>query len=429
MEREKLIEILNFITTVECSDEQKKALLEMAANTITVDKLSELVGNNDGKETDQNKASESSEVGIVKFTKKEISRMPTYFRKTFRTAGCNAHVLRRKSGKNSWNYMIRYRRNGYNIVVSSNNLEEAKRKFIEKLHTADQLKKQQEFAKVTGTPITPSPLLKQQTEINGVPTTFNKFANYYLEKFHKRKVCEETYRVTLSNFKNHVLPHFGDMPLTSITADKCQELLDKLIAEDKVRTEENVFSMLNMLFKAAVKHTVMKHNPMDMVFHTKHEREHGKALTKDEEKLLLSSTEGTPYQQMFAIGLYTGFRPNEYKTAYIEDGFIVANNSKRKNGKVELKKIPITPMLAPYVKEGDSLSFYRLEQIRHKFNGILPSHKLYDLRTTFYTRCMECGVAEAAIKKYVGHTLGGLADTYADLGDDFLRREGQKLCY
>ena len=190
MNQEKLIEILNFITTVECSDEQKKALLEMAANTITVDKLSELVGNNDGRETKQDKASESKEVGIVKFTKKEISQMPTYFRKTFRTAGCNAHVLRRKSGKNSWNYMIRYRRDGYNIVATSNNLEEAKRKFIEKLQVADEFKKQQEIAKVTGAPITTTLLLKQQTEINGVPTTFDRFANYYFEKFHKRKVCE-----------------------------------------------------------------------------------------------------------------------------------------------------------------------------------------------------------------------------------------------
>lgn len=121
--------------------------------------------------------------------------------------------------------------------------------------------------------------------------------------------------------------------------------MDKLIEQDKVRTEENIFTMLNTLFKAAVKHTILQHNPMDMVFHTKHEREHGKALTKDEERRLLEETAGTPYQQMFAIGLYTGLRPNEFKTAYIENGFIVANNSKRKNGKVELKRYLLRPCL------------------------------------------------------------------------------------
>lgn len=262
-----------------------------------------------------------------------------------------------------------------------------------------------------------------------IPSTFDKFANYFFEKFYKRKVGESTFRVAMSNYKNHVAPHFGDMPLKSITADRCQELLDRLIDEDKVRTEENVFTMLNMIFKAAVKHGVMAHNPIDMVFHTKHEREHGKALTKDEEKLLLSSTAGTPYQRMFAIGLYTGLRPNEYKTAVVEENFIVANNSKRKNGKVELKKIPITPMLAPYLEDTTELYFTRLEQIRNKFNKILPNHKLYDLRTTFYTRCTECGIAEAAIKEYVGHALGGLADTYTDLSDDFLRAEGRKFLY
>ena len=386
-------------------DELIQLMLKSASESITLERLKAITAKDCGHKPEDK--SDNEEV-FWRFSAKELSLMPKTFRKEFRTQGCTAHVRKRRSGKNSWNYEIRYRRNGYNITASANNLDQAKHKFIEMLGSAEKCVKNKE---------------------RPIPSTFDKFANYFFEKFYKRKVGQSTFRVAMSNYKNHVAPHFGDMPLKQITADKCQELLDRLIDEDKVRTEENVFTMLNMIFKAAVKHGVMAHNPIDMVFHTKHEREHGKALTKDEERKLLEQTAGTPYQLMFAIALYTGLRPNEYKTAYIKDGFIVANNSKRKNGKVELKKIPITPMLAPYVKEGDSLSFYRLEQIRHKFNGILPNHKLYDLRTTFYTRCMECGVAEAAIKKYVGHTLGGLADTYADLGDDFLRREGQKLCY
>ena len=77
------------------------------------------------------------------------------------------------------------------------------------------------------------------------------------------------------------------MPLSSITANKCQKLIDRLVDEDKARTSENVATMLNMLFTAAVKHSVLQHNPMDMVFHSKHEREHGKALSKYEERKLL----------------------------------------------------------------------------------------------------------------------------------------------
>ena len=132
---------------------------------------------------------------------------------------------------------------------------------------------------------------------------------------------------------------------------------------------------------------------------------------------------------MFAVALYTGLRPNEYKTAKIQGAFIVAVNSKRKTKKVEYKKIPISPMLRPYLEGVTELRFYRVEHIRDKMKEALPNHKLYDLRTTFYTRCQECGVAEVARKEFVGHSLGTLGNTYTDLSDTFLLKEGEKLRY
>jgi integrase len=166
-----------------------------------------------------------------------------------------------------------------------------------------------------------------------------------------------------------------------------------------------------------------------MIFHTKHDREHGSALSKDEEKHLLNSMEGQPQQLMFAIGLYTGMRPNEYATAKIEGDFIIAVNSKRKNGKVEYKKIPITPMLKPFLVGITELKFSSLRVLRARFNKLFPDRRLYDLRTTFYTRCQECGVAPAARDEFVGHSFGALGNAYTDLSDEFLLKEGAKLCY
>ena len=337
MTEQEIDAIIQTIRTMpEGQGELARTIFKAAADSLSLDKVATLTEQDttilQNKQLSQNGP-------VLKFTEKEISNMPTSFKQEFRIQGCTAHIRKRQSGKNTFVYEIRYRRNGYNVIASSNNLEEAKRKFIEKLFAADQNKKQQIFKSIAQS-TQPAPL----TEVNGIPVTFDGFANYYFETFYKRKVCMETYRVTQSNYRNHVLPHFGNVPLSSITAHKCQELIDRLVDEDKARTSENVATMLNMLFTAAVKHTVLQHNPMDMVFHTKHQREHGKALSKDEERKLLEETAGTPYQLMFAVGLYTGMRPNEYKTAIIEDNFIVANNSKRKNGKVELKRISINPM-------------------------------------------------------------------------------------
>ena len=173
----------------------------------------------------------------------------------------------------------------------------------------------------------------------------------------------------------------------------------------------------------------MDKNPLVLVVKLKHEGKHGTALTKDEERLLLTAYPNTKYQTIFALALYTGLRPNEYNTAKIEGNFIVAINSKRKNKRVEYKKIPITPMLKPYVQGIDSFEDINRDVIREKFKAVLPNHILYDMRTTFYSRLKECGIADAARDEFVGHSLGALGNAYTDLSDEYLLKEGAKFKY
>ena len=345
--------------------------------------------------------------GFLKFTEKEILKMPKQFRPTFRANGCTVRVRQRKRSNRGYHYEARYRADGYNISVSSTHYERLKPKFIEALQIAT-----------------------VQMETPEVPTRFDEFARFYFEKFRKRKVAPKTYSKDLLRLKNHLIPAFGSAHLRSITPVQCQNLIDSYLDKGQGKTAEEVFSLINQIFKMAIAHGLIARNPCAVIIREPHEREHGTALSKDEERKLLSATAGTRYQLLFAVALYTGLRPNEYYTARIEGDFILAVNSKRKNKKVEHKKIPITPMLRPYIVDGvTEFNFPHINHIRNKIKSILPNRKPYDLRTTFYSRCQECGVADVALKEFVGHSLGKLGDAYTDLSDEFLLKEGKKLNY
>lgn len=320
-------------------------------------------------------------------------------------------MRKRNDGRYNCSYEIRYARKPYNnppVSASGRTLEEAKANFVKKLH---------EYIPSESSAIAPA-----------IPKDFDGFAMYWFENFHKRKVCEATYKHNLATYTRHIKREFEKTKLISITPLQVQKFLEKF--SGKERAKETLHSLLNQIFVCALKHGIIKLNPLDMCFYKKHERKHGQAISKAEEKMLLSTYAGTPYQVNFALALYTGLRPNEYATAFIDGDFIKARNSKRKDRKIMFKRIPITPMLRPYLIGVTELKLYHPATITEKFKKVLPNYTIYDMRTTFQTRCTECGVAEVAIGLFMGNAIGGeLKKAYTDVSDEWLIKEGEKLNY
>lgn len=338
--------------------------------------------------------------------------MAKTFKKEFIANGLVARVIKRQSGKNSFLYEIRYRRNGYNISASSTDLKEAKAKFLK-------MTQQGEIEKYC----------VRKDDYTSHYDTFNfaQFAHYYFEKFRKPKVAEKTYYGDYNRLKRHILPKFGDMAIKDITPSLCQNLIDSLTAAQKYKTADEIYSLLSILFKGAIAHNIITRNPLDIVLHIQHDREHGKALTTKEQNAFLEAIRGSTMELPFIVALYTGLRPNELETAKIDGAFIVAKNSKRKNKKIEYKRIYICNKLAAYLKDFQQLPAYNLQYLSRKFPQYCPGHKLYDLRTTFNTKCEELGLAEAARKHFMGHSFGTLGNAYTDLSDEYLIKEGEKL--
>ena len=127
---EELLQLLKDIPDSGKRDRILQLCLNTAADSIDENVLRSIIGQDTTKNLNGFAAN-------LNFSEKEYLEMPKQFRKLFRHQGCVVRVYRRLSGKSHYNYEIRYRRDGYNIYASANNLEAAKQKFIDKLNEVD----------------------------------------------------------------------------------------------------------------------------------------------------------------------------------------------------------------------------------------------------------------------------------------------------
>ena len=306
---------------------------------------------------------------LLHFTYKEIKNMATTFKKVFIANGLCAHVLKKPSGKNSYCYEIRYRSNGYDIRAYSTDLTKAKELFIAKT-TAQEIEKYR---------------------IKDKKTTGNLFCHIF-EQWHQYKygtLCDKEHTRFRTNFYN--LPEeLRNKPINAITTLD----LDKVMKEVKPRKYEELRTLFNGIFKYAMASGILTHNPVALIKFKRSERQTRGALSEEEIKAFLGRVKAAKYDSIrqFAYVLYFfGLRPCEIdEETHREGEFLIARNRKRKNGKIEYKKIPI-PSQAQGLIDWDKPLTTNLHSL--KINDImkelLAGKTAYCLRHTFATTCQQ----------------------------------------
>ena len=307
----------------------------------------------------------------IKFKKEEVANMAKTFKKEFIANGLVARVIKRQSGKRTFLYEIRYRRNGYNISASSTDIKEAKRKFLEMTR----------------------PENISQYAPKEKPSGLNLFKEVTGEwlAYKKGKICERTLQCYESYARRYIFPSIGDKPIAVIrTID-----IDKIMNGKQPRLYEDLRTVFNSVFKYAINSGIITHNPVSIIPFKKADRNARRALTKEEQLRLynqLSTPEYEAYKHSFLIMLYFGLRPCELKDARFENDFLIARNAKRKNGKIEYKKIPVPKQAREKLNlKNPILQPHRTDVLNRIFKRIIGDENAtqYYLRHTFATTCQQ----------------------------------------
>ena len=361
------------------------------------------------KEVTQQNSEERDEKAILIPPKKEKQKLLTISQ------------FKKRKRKNS--YEARCMINGKAISISAKSTAELKerlRAYVEEFNELNQ-------------PKLPNERTEQQQKEEPKPILFKDYAFEYLEVMKKDDVQNSWYTRQESRLRLHILPLLGERPLAEISSFECKNVLETVRHKKLFRTAEEVHSALKQIFEFAQADGVVNRNPMARIKFQHAERTHGRCLSMVEEAHLLSLAKGTRYECHVVLMLYAGLRPCECNSAYIESDFIIANNAKRKDHKVEQKRIPITPMMKPYVP--------LLSQQMQKLPSFALQNWFYDMdwdihayycRHTFNTRLAKFKINKELRELAMGHKSDSVnVDTYthySEISDTFYK-EFQKVDY
>lgn len=257
--------------------------------------------------------------------------------------------------------------------------------------------------------------------------------NYTLEQWYNKWL--ELYKIgkskdtTLRDYKstcNNIPENIWNKDITNITLTDIIETINFCKAP---RQKQKLYELLKAVFQRAEDHNIISKNIIKTIDRPKHEKQHGQALTNEQQQELIKICKQIPNSEFLIFAMYQGLRKGEvlgltWDNVDFKNNTITINkawndrnqfcNTKNEQSK---RTMPLfeesLKILLNLKNQNCSERIFNIsnkdhqtimEKIKKQTN--IEDLKNKDMRSTFMTRCDELGIPERVYQAWVGHKPG-----------------------
>lgn len=295
---------------------------------------------------------------------------------------------------------------------------------------------------------------RRETKRVAVELAFDKYTREFGKTTLKAK-WPKSWKQTLDCLELHAIAHWGDKPLTQITAHDCRQLLRKL--DHRPATRRNLFAALSFLFNQTKREGLIAASPLETVEPPPMVAERTRTLNDDELRWLWVAVEEQPepYKGIVEDLVWLGQRRGEsaglpwseldrsrkawhLPAARAKNGCeniiplterAIAKFDKLAGGEKWPRTGFVYPSRKATVPSGWSKLKRRIDakvaKLAKAADAEVPPWKLHDLRRTLATRLQRLGIAHEVVEHLLNHrekSRTGIAKVYQTYGYEAEKR-------